>query len=330
MTKKFLPGRLPAIWASISALIIIAGIVLYCILGFNTIASTTRSLEVFFDATVEIEEKDDDLDKLCKDAFAAQGIEIEKQYTSKELDWDYVSETGNRSFVYEVSADTSEEALSSVAKAISDGLKDDAVLSAGVNVAVHAQTAEPFHTAAWRGAIALAVAAIVVLVYVGFRFGWASAIAGLVACLNDTLVTLSILLITRIPVYAYAPVLFAGLALVVSLVVWLAQCMKMRESFKEPEFAALSVGEAVGTCCLSSWKFIIAFIVPLAAVPVLFGVITSWGVALYMLPALLPLAVSAYTSYLLAPSVLVPLKTRFDRIKSRQKRYEGKKKKTEE
>ena len=325
MTKRFLPGKLLPVWIAVSAVIIAVGVVLFSIFGFNYASPEKKTVEIGYDAIIYIEEKEDKLAEECEKVFTQNGLKYTDKRTDTELDIGYVSETGNYLLVYTFSKDVADETLVKTAASLQSAL-ENAALGGTVNVSAHTLAGEQFHEASWRAAIALGVAAIVALVYVGFRFGWASAIAGLVACVNDVLVTLSVFAIARIPVYAYAPLLFAGIAAVFSVICWLIQCMKMRENFKDPAFTSLTAQEAVGLSVAGSWKFALCFLVPVAAVFAVLGIVASSGVRLFLLPVLVPLAVSVYSSFLLAPAVLVPLKSKFDKMKSSRKKYVGKKK----
>ncbi len=325
MTKRFLPGKLLPVWIAVSAVLIAVGVVLFSIFGFNYASPEKKTVEIGYDAIVFIEEKEDKLAEECEKVFSQNDLDYTEKRTDTELDVGYVSETGNYLLVYTFSKDVSDEKLAKAAEDVQKAL-DSAALGGTISVSAHTLAGEQFHEASWRAAIALGVAAIVALVYVGFRFGWANAITGLVACVNDVLLTLSLFAIVRIPVYAYAPLLFAGIAAVFSVVCWLIQCMKMRENFKDPSFSSLTAQEAVGLSVAGSWKFALCFLAPVAAVFVVLGIVASNGARLFLLPVLVPLAVSVYSSFLLAPAVLVPIKSKFDKMKSSRKKYVGKKK----
>lgn len=326
MTKRFLPGKLLPVWIAVSAVLIVAGVVLFSLIGFNYASPEKKTVEISYDAVVYIADKEDKLAEECEKVFSENGLGFTDKRTDRELDVGYVSETGNYKLVYTFSSAVKDETIGKAVASLQQALDANSELGGDISVTAHTLAGEQFHEASWRAAVALGVAAIVALVYVGFRFGWGSAIAGLVACVNDALVTLSLFAIVRIPVYAYAPVLFAGIAAVFSVIMWLAQCMKMRENFKDPAYASLTVQEAVGTSVAGSWKFALCFAVPIAVVFAVLGVIASNGLRLFLLPVLLPLAVSVYSSFLLAPAVLVPLKSKFDKMKSSRKKYVGKKK----
>ncbi len=330
MNKRFIPGKLLPVWAAVSAVLLAAGIILCALFGYNYVAPETKSIEIGYDAVVQIELKDEALEKLCEDAISGGGLTYCEKTVSPELDMSYVSPTGNVVLTYTFGAETDSAALSSVADKILSGVKSSSdFANADIDVSVHTAAGEVFYEAVWRGAVAIAVAAIVALVYVGFRFGVGAAVAGLVACVNDSLLAAFLPALVRLPVYAYMPIMLAGIAAVFSLLLWLVQCMKMRGNFKDPAYTGLSAQEAVGQSVLSSVKFALCFIVPIAVVLVILGAIATSGLRLFMLSALIPLALSVYSSFLLAPAVLVPLKDKIDRYKVRHKRYVGKKKAAE-
>ena len=326
MTKRFLPGKWLPVWIALSAVLIVAGVVLFSLFGFNYVSPEKKTVEISYDAVVFIEEKEDKLAEECEKVFAQSGLDYTGKRTDSELDMSYISETGNYLLVYTFSSDVKDDVLVKAADDLQKTIDADANLNGTISVSAHTLAGEQFHEGSWRAAIALGVAAIVALVYVGFRFGWADAITGLIACVNDVLLTLSLFALVRIPVYAYGPVLFAGIAAVFSVICWLVQCMKMRENFKDPAFASLTAQEAVGLSVAGSWKFACCFLIPVAVVFAVLGAVASSGLRLFLLPVLLPLAVSVYSSFLLAPAVLVPFKSKFDKMKSSRKKYVGKKK----
>lgn len=325
MTKRF-PGKLLPVWLAISAALILAGIILMAIFGFHYAAAERKTVEISFDAVVTIEEKDDALETLCEDAFENAKLSYSDKRVSNELNSSYITSTGNKLLTYTFDGKTDDAAIEAAVKAIRDNVSANAdFANAEIVVSAHTLAGEKFFEAAWRGGVALGVAAIVGLIYIGFRFGIGQAVAGLAACVNDTMVTLAVLAITRIPVYAYTPVLLAGIAAVISLIAWLAQCMKMRENFKDPAYASLSAQEAVGESCATSWKFLLCFLAPIACAFIVFGAVATSGLRLFAFTALIPIALSLYSSFLLAPATLVPLKSKFDKMKIRRKRYVGKK-----
>lgn len=318
-------GKKLPLFAALSVLVIIVGIVLYALFGFHYTTANVSSVEIRYDAIVTINEQEDELETFCEDTFSAQGLKVKEKRESLQRDLNSIGETGDKRIVYKFSANTTKDVLSRAASAIQSGA-EGRFGDAEIYVTFHIEEDTRFYEAAWRGAIALAVAAIVALVYLGFRYGVACAVSGLCAVCNDALLTLALLAIVRIPVYPYVPLLFAGLAAVFTLILWVTQCAKLRACSKDPSFAALSAEEAVSESCRSSMKRMLALIGSFAGALIVLGAVASAGVRLFFLPALLPLAVSVYSSLLLAPAILIPLKSRIDRMKATKKRYAGKKK----
>lgn len=327
MNKRLHSSKAMALFLALSSAVIIAGIILYALLGFNVSATEYRTVDVTYDAVVTIANKEEALQEICEKTFSSEGIGYSDKKISTGIDVNYLTETGETLLTYTFSESVGENTLKTVVSLIESSIRSDASFTnADVSVEFHAAKGEAFYTAIWRGAIAVCVGVALALVYIGFRFGWDSALAGLVAAVHDAFLTLSLFAITRIPVYAYAPLLFAAVAALLSVLFWILQSAKMRENFKETAYATLSAADAVEESAKTSYKTVLAFLVPLAAALVVFGAIATAGVRLFMLPALIPLAVSAYSSLLLAPAVYAPIKGKFDRMRTKHKRYNGKKK----
>ena len=198
MSKKRL--NLLPVWAAISAVIIIAGIVLMALLGFNDSLDRpeSKNFDVYYNVVVDLsEERKATLEGYCEDAFAAQGIAYEEK-TTLSGQTDPVSQnqssftgTGN-DFVlrYTFSADVSDEALAAAKAAVEANIGGNQEFSPDYNgaetsVSYYTLELQAMNESVWRGAIAVAVGAIVALIYVAIRFGMGCALTGLVACVND-------------------------------------------------------------------------------------------------------------------------------------------------
>lgn len=327
MTKR--PTKLLPVWLAVFATFLIAGIVLFALLGFNFSpeARDNKTVEVSYGVAVEIAENgEENLEDVCEKAFDANGLKPIHENRVSEIDSNSGSATGDKKLVYTFSGDVSDEALQAARAAI-DGAKAQFPATSDIFVSVHGGEGSVFGESIWRGAVALAVGAIVVLVYIGIRFGVGAALTGLTVCAHDVLFTLALFAVTRIPVYAFAPLLYAGVAAVVSLILWMMHCIKMRDNFKEPSFKSLSAEEAVAQSVKTSRPWVIGIVISLAAAIVLLGGIATAGVRLFLLPALIPVAVALYSSLLFAPALHVPVKAAFDKRKLSRKRYNAKSKK---
>lgn len=327
MTKHFYSLKKLPLFAAISAVILIAGIVLYALFGFNVETGAGKDFSVTYDAVISIAEGGDRVEEVCESTFDSLGISYEsKTEISSDLDNASLAENGDYTVTYTFAEDVSNETLASAKETVESTLTSE-FAGSDVYIAVHEVDAGArFYEPVWRGAVALAVAAIVVLVYIGFRFGWGRTLTGLVLVVHDVLLTLALLAITRIPVAPFAPLAFAAAAVVISLIVWLVQCMKMRETFKDPAFRTMDAEEAVSECCKASNKTTGYVIAALAVVFIVLGAVAAPGVRAFFLPLLLPLAVSAYSSLVLGPIVYLPMKRMDDRSSAKKARYVGKKK----
>ena len=318
--------KLLPVWLAVSAVVIIAGIILWALLGFNYAAEkpTQKTFEVSYDVVVELgKEGETDpakLDELCMKAFADAKISPETSYT------DDSRYTVGYMLRYTFSADTSDEALAAAKTAVEKAIGTTFPAHADLAVSYHTLENQPLTTADWRGAVALAVGAVVAFIYVCVRFGPAAAITGCVNCVHDTLFALSVLAIARIPVSAASPLVIAGIAAFASILFWLVFCATLRGEGKNPANAAVSAFDAVTGAHRSAVKPISIIAGGAALVLLLVGLVAAPGVRLFTLPALLSVAAAAYSSLLLGPALHVHVKRPFDKLFSKQKRYVGKKK----
>ena len=327
MTKHFYTLKKLPLFLAVSAVILIAGIVLFALFGFNYDAQAGKSFEVTYDAVVTIADGGERVEEACEDTFSSLGISyLKKTEAAPAIDNNTLAETGDHTVTYLFGEDVSSETLAGAKQSVAETLAG-AYEGADVYIAVRTVDAPgTFIEPVWRGAVALAVAAVVVLVYIGFRFGWGRMLTGLVLTVHDVLLTLALLAVTRIPVAAASPLLFAAAAAVISLLLWMVQCMKMRETFKDPAFRTMDAEEAVGECCKVSSKTVLYAAAALAVVFIVLGAVAAAGTRAFFLPLLLPLAVSVYSSLVPGPMLYLPMKKLDDRSNAKKGRYVGKKK----
>lgn len=337
MNKRVRSFKLLPVWAAISAVIVIAGIVLMAVLGFNTSADRPQSktLDVSYDVSINVDEGyKAAIEEICESTFALNGIRYDEKKTLEEQTTPSGTSQGNINptsagwlLRYTFSADVSDEALSGAAETIAALIEGtNFPEEAYIEVTWHTLENQPFGEALWRGAVGIALGAVVALAYIAVRFGVGSALTGLAVCAHDVLFTLSLFAITRIPVYAYAPLLFAAIAAVVSVGLWLVRCMKLRENAKDPALSGLSAEEAVGSACSSTDGVVLIAGGVIAVVLAVAAACMPYGAAILFAAALLPVAVSMYSSMLLGPALHVPVRAAFDRLKAKKARYAGKQK----
>ena len=322
-TKR--PLKLLPVWLAVSAVIIIAGIILMCLLGFNTSPDRQKSyvFEVRYDVSVEISpEKVETFEDICDTALKDQHLSVIERHDGSDstVDMTVIS--------YILPADSATDALG-FAKEQIEKQAEEKLPDAQISVEYHSLSMVEglSDTATWRGAVALTVGALVGLIYIGFRFGVGSAVTGLCLAAHDAVFTLALFAIARIPTYAYAPLLFAAIAAVFSIAFWLIECMKLRDAKKDPALRSMEAAEAVSYAWEGSWKKIVILAAAGIAIFAVAGGIAAAGVRLFLLPAMLSVAVPVYSSLLLGPSLHIPVKAAFDKFAAKHKpRYFGKKK----
>ncbi len=329
MTKR--PIKMLPIWIAVSSVIILAGILLFALLGFNHSAErgNNKTFEVEYDVVVDTAENGiESLKDACETAFKASGISYGDYQQAAKIDANTGSETVGGKLIYTFSVGVSDEALAK-AKAAVESFANETFEDAQVYADYHVSYNTVFTDAAWRAAIAVAVGLVVALIYVGIRFGVGAALTGLTLTVHDVLVALSLLAILRIPVYTFAPIVVGAVAAFASLFMWVLQCMKMRENFKSAEYGAYSAEEAVEASSKTAEKAIYIAAGALGIVLVIFTVAlaiagSQLGAILLPLVCLFPVGVSVYSSLLFGPALHVPVKTAFDKFNSKHKRRFGK------
>ncbi len=316
MIKRLCSGKLSFVWMAISSAIIIAGVVLFALFGFNMKADVPSgySFEVKYDTVVTAEQMEDKLKGVCENAFAANGLSAESE-TVAEV------EGFNRVVKYVFDHSANKDALLKAETAVEEALAKDGFENAMTYVSVNTVESESFTEAQWRGAVALAVGVIVALIYVLIRFGAASALGGLIAAIHDAFFTLAVLAVCRIPVFAFMPVTLAALAAFLSLLAWVLVGSKIRENGKAPEFAG-DAQEIVFASVSTMAKAVLSVSIALVVFFVLLGTLATKSATVFFLPALIPVAVCTYSSLVFMPAITAKLKEKLDRASNKRKRYQ--------
>lgn len=325
MNKPSRPWKILPIWLAVTAVVLIAGIIVMALFGFNTSADRpeTSTFEAKYNIVVinndALREK---LDGICEETFAANELSYSVKQTGEGTGEG--QDINSTLYTFEDLTDATRAKVENEVKAkiAADGeLSGDYVY---VHVAWHEETLRSGYDMLWRGAVAVGI--VVALVYVGIRFGLGCALTGLTLAVHDALAVLCLVSICRIPVYASAPVLYALIAALLSIVMWLIFCMKLRAVVKGTEGRSLDAEEAVLEAHKGAWKQIVLCS---ALVAVLFAAMSaaSLGVMALTLPMLLCVATALYSSLLLGPSLHVYVKRAFDkRSRKNRGRYVGKQK----
>ncbi len=324
---KFKGNKLFALLLAVSSVVIIAGIILYAVLGFNTANDKFNGyrVDVNYNVLIDLNKQEEDLGKVCEDAFAQNGLHFTEKQVLNSVDSSSMNETVDKLITYTFGAGTSEEALGKAVAAINAAVGSGTEYAdAEVFARWHGLEGERFYDPAWRGAIAIAVAVLVALGYITARYGVSLGVAGLACCAHDALFTVALLAIVRFPVYTFTPVLYASVAAFMSVVLWLILASKCKEGFKAGEKKGEEiVRSAVKECRKSVLFTALAFGAGILVV----GAIAAGGTALAVLPAILAVAVPIYSTLFLGPEVAIAIRTAIEKRREQKKGgYTGKKK----
>ncbi len=345
--NKLRSNKLFALFAAISSVIIVAGIILYALLGFNTakdrpaakfidvsygttvVNGTVGTGEAEKDASVYLEEN---VEKILKDnglTYAEKTTFENGALTSNDLNASGQSKTVRYTFPSKTADDKLEAAVTGIEGFVK--AQAGSPISEGVEyVTWHASENLALKKAAWRGAIGIAVGAIVALIYLTIRFGVSCGVAGLAVAAHDALFTAAFFALTRIPVYGFAPLLYAAIAAFASVAVWTVLSIHIRKNTKDPENAGLAADALADKSVDGAWKYVVLIAAALAVIVVVFGLIAAAGTRALVLPAIVGCLLPVYSTLLIGPKIFVPIRKAFDKKRASKKGgYVRKKKKAE-
>ena len=343
MTKRIRPAKLWYIWAAVSAVFILAGVVLFALLGFNASLEVPSysTFEISYEVRVGVAKQEKVVQELCESALKANQISWSKvksgSESDKEVGGNYFDETGVTRIVYTLKGNVTAEQRAAAKTAAQENIRvgvSNGFLASGldksISVGFHDYKNQTIGGAGWRAAVGIAVGAVVVLIYMGVRFGVGAALTGLTVFVHDVVLSLSLFAIFRIPVFLIGPLLVGAVAGIMSLLLWLIQCMKMRENFKDESYAEYTALEAVEHSAKSAFKTVVVTAGAFAGVICVLGVvgaIASVGLCAMVLPLLISVAVPVYGSLIVGPSVHVHVKKAFDKRKAKKQAsgYKGRK-----
>ena len=327
--NKLKPWKRLPIWLAVSAVVIIAGIVLMALLGFNTAADRPENVQFEVEYNISVINNEDmqtSLNKICEDVFKSNGLSVADMQKTVGTN----EGQDRNAFHYCFTSDVSLEKQAKVEQEIDSKIAADSALS-GEYVQIytgwHTESVTTTAGYVWRGAIAVGI--VVALVYLGIRFGVGCALTGLAVSVHDALFTLAVLAIARIPVYATAPVFYAAAAAFLSLAFWLIHCMKLR-TLKKQSQTPVDAETAVETVYADAWKWVAVLAGVVAVIVLLLGLLATAGVRAIALPLLVSVLAAAYSSLLLGPAIHVHVKRAFDKLsRSNKIKYVGKEKKAD-
>ena len=330
MNKRSINKLLP-VWLAVSAVFIIAGIILLCLLDFNYTAENGKNstVEVEFGViTINAENGEEQVTDACDKAVKDAGVTVLRKVRQEQVDSESFGKTFHVKIVYEISADVGAEKLASVKTAVLAATASFAENDSDFAVTVHdfAIQTRVYAESYWRGALAIGVAVFVALIYVGVRYGVGCALTGLTVCAHDAVLTAALFAVFRIPVYFYGPLVYAAVAALVSVILWLLQCMKLKDTVKNPEFAASTADEIVCKVRRENWLLTVCCGGALALFAIIAGAVATPLSRIFFFSLTVPAALPLYSSLIVGPALHVHVKTAFDKWKETHGKNKGKKK----
>ena len=301
-------NKLP-VWLAVPAVLIIAGLVLFFVLGFQPAASIadSRSLVVSHDQYVNADEE-------LKDAFVDICLAQIEEADVELIDYD-VADTATGGYAeFRFAPETENGTLSSLLSGILTALESDAELGNG-NYAgsQHDNVSQYAYDYIWRAAVSAGVALALAFVYVMIRYRVSMGIAALAAGVLDVAMTLALVLILRIPV---TTVLSAAAIFAVFFSV-LVSCVafgRMRSLLKSEEYADKPAGEAMEDAARAAVRPVLILGIAAIVFFALLSVFCGAAIRAFTLPALCAVAASTFSGTLLSPSLAAALRVCWEKI----------------
>lgn len=320
MKTDALSKKLP-VWIAVSAVIMVIGLVLFFVTGFNLSPQATdkKSVAIAYDSYITIDDKlVDEVENICNDVFSSTDLNVKYTYKST------VSGGGTLEFVFD--SDTDSVALETAKDAIISSLESSSgeLSNATYEGVVHVYASESMYKYIWRGAIAGAAAVLFAFVYVAIRYKLSMGAVVAVTAVHDVALVIALSLICRVSVSPY----FMGIlafALVYSILNSCAVFSEMRKCLKDENVKQLPSEEAAAVMSSASRKVSLRIAVltfAALAVLVLFTIFFSKGVFLSVIPAILSVAVSAYSSCIFVPALYTPFKVAADKRAEEKAKYD--------
>lgn len=312
------------LWAILGALVIVAGILVGAVFGFNAdpTLSDVKTVNVIFES-YDNDERTDAVRNICESELGKAGLK--DTYTFKGE----VSGLGNE-FVYVFSEATDSAKLETAKAAIQSSLsaaadEDGHILKgAFFYVSLHEEKVETVLASGylWRGILAAAVILVIEFVYISVRYKLNMGTTAAATSLLSVLLTLAIIALTRIPVTA-SVIYVAAFAMLYSALLCMLIFNRMRENFKTDEYKGMPADQAIASSVPA--KVVLSFACVSAVALVLVGVIAVASVRWFALAALAALVSGTYASLLFMPAMYLPLKKISDKKAAERARYDYKK-----
>lgn len=320
------------VWSVIAAAIIVVGLLVSAIFGFNLAATADDSLTVTVRldsyASNAVVEK---VESICDTEFKKLSLSYEYEVKAN------VSNGAVREYVYSFRKGTNEQTLESAKNSINAAFETEKqtegspLYNGFVNASCHRNDTLKFLAKGfvWRAVLAGAIALALVFVYCVFRLKRHLALTVTGATLVGGAMTLALVALLRIPVtssivYAAA---FASLFTAAFSVLFAGNA---KAAFGKEKNEELSTEETIASA--TPVKEIVSVAAVLLAGLVLIGAIGVTSVSWFAIAAVIGLLCGTFTVLVLLPAVYLPVRKAVDAYEAERARYDYKKganKKTE-
>ena len=304
----------PLVLAIISAVIVIAGLLVAAFAGFNlpATADVSKALTVEMDSFI-YKPKIEDVENACEKAFSEKGVSY--NYERKGESSGYKME-----IVYFCDVDAT---LTEVATAIEASLATIEGADFSVRVATVSPTDGISGKALFRMTIAGAVFAVLACAYVALRHKLAAGLTLFASMAFGAGLTCALLALTRIPVGTSTIAYAAFFAMLVTAVASTFTVLKASKTAKTEEGKTLPADELVASSLAT--KTILIFVASLAVALILVGAIATANVRWIAIASLVALVCAGVSALLLTPAFYIPLKKQADKKAAERARYDYKK-----
>lgn len=305
----------------ITAAIVVLGIIIAAIFGFNDSAmSDDRQLLTVGMNRITYKEEKAAIERVCEDVFADADVKYFEKSESL-IESDKTSTTylhGEVVYFFDTDVD-----LTAAKAAIEQAFETDkAAKGLTVNLNTRSVKANLPEGYVARNVIAGVVFMVAAFVYVSLRYKLDMGIATVAAMAVSGGLTVALAAFTRIPVTA-SFIYIVIFALIMAAVMTMLTMNKLRANSKMDSFKELTVEEGVASSLAE--KETVLFAGAAAISLVLIGAIAVENVTWFALLSLISVVCSTFAALFFAPALYVVLKKAFDKKAEERARYDYKK-----
>lgn len=300
------------LWLIVWAAIIVIGIAIIGIFGFNYSATVSdyKALTVKFDSYASIGSDDellDEFENLCK----AQMKDV------KYIDDEIKTSSDDGTITFKFAYNTEDSKLVAIGDSIKNAIKTNEKLNPmqdSVEYTINTVEVQPAYTYIWRAVLSAAVVALMAGVYVFVRYSFTMGITTLITCVADVLVMVSLMAILRLPVTTSLAV-SGVIAVLYSALVSMVQYGTMRKLFKTDEYKAMEIADSVRAASEKSRTNIIVLNGTTFVVSVLFAIFGGAAISSVFMSLALTVVATSFSALFVAPEFITVFRTMGENMK---------------